>query len=714
MACTAAPYAGAPGRAIRWTNGVTEGERPGRHASGAACHRSSGLAVTSVAAYDVSTMPEGGDRPWFVGLVCKTLPGAQPGGGLPSVPTTTRLYNRLGLVTVETDALAGGGSRVATTGYDPAGRQITAGVAASAGVADAVPIASQAYDPGTGLPTTTTAGGKTLTKVYDGLGRMTGYTDADGVTSTTSYDGRGRVSHTDDGKGTQDLGYDATSDQLTTLTDSAAGVFTAGYDADGRMVQQAYPNGLQATTVYDETGDPTRLQYVKTTNCSSSCTWLEEQVDSSIHGQWLHRTSTLSGQDYAYDQAGRLTRVDDTDIKGNEPCTQRRYGYSADSNRTGQVAGASCADGSGGTSTSHAYDEADRLTDTGTGYDKLGNTTALAASNAGGYAITSTYYADDRLHTQAQNGVTETQELDPARRIRQLTIAGQSTRVDIYHYSDDSDSPAWISSAPGSWSRNIQGPGGDLAATQDGATGTVTLQLANLHGDITATATTSPTATGPTGTQEQTEFGEPRTPNPTRYGYLGAKQRERTSPTGTIQMGQRTYIPQTGRFLQTDPIPEGSANNYDYTNQDPINQTDLKGTAVRCSFDAVDRPSGFAGFGYFSITVTVHAALRCRGGSARNIRVSVHITGGFVQGPAIAFGLVGIPPGTVGSCRKGTGRFCYAGSVTHRTVFPAGCGPYAGLVHYRASATYYLGRRRRHLGIAPNSVAAFHGTYCTE
>jgi hypothetical protein len=33
-------------------------------------------------------------------------------------------------------------------------------------------------------------------------------------------------------------------------------------------------------------------------------------------------------------------------------------------------------------------------------------------------------------------------------------------------------------------------------------------------------------------------------------------------------------------FLQTDPIPGGSANNYDYADQDPVNNFDLDGTAV--------------------------------------------------------------------------------------------------------------------------------------
>jgi len=323
---------------------------------------------------------------------------------------------------------------------------------------------------------------------------------------------------------------------------------------------------------------------VKTTSCSSSCTWFDEQADSSIHGQWLKRTSTLSNQDYGYDQAGRLTQVDDT--PAGQACTQRRYGYDRDSNRTGQVAGASCANGTGGTTTGHSYDEADRLTDTATSYDKLGNTTALAAGNAGGYAITSTYYADDRLHTQTQAAITETQDLDPARRIRALTVAGQTTRTDTYHYADDSDSPAWISSSPGGWTRNIQGPTGDLVATQDSTTGTTTLQISNLHGDIIATATTSPGATGLSGTQEQTEFGEPRTPSLLRYGYLGAKARQLTYPWGTIQMGARTYIPQTGRFLQTDPITGGCANAYDYVHQDPLNRFDLDGRMASCaSFD---------------------------------------------------------------------------------------------------------------------------------
>lgn len=42
-------------------------------------------------------------------------------------------------------------------------------------------------------------------------------------------------------------------------------------------------------------------------------------------------------------------------------------------------------------------------------------------------------------------------------------------------------------------------------------------------------------------------------------------------------MGARSYVPSIGRFLSVDPVFGGSANPYDYANQDPINQLDLTG-----------------------------------------------------------------------------------------------------------------------------------------
>ena len=42
-------------------------------------------------------------------------------------------------------------------------------------------------------------------------------------------------------------------------------------------------------------------------------------------------------------------------------------------------------------------------------------------------------------------------------------------------------------------------------------------------------------------------------------------------------MGARPYDPSIGRFYAVDPIDGGSLNNYDYADQDPVNNYDLLG-----------------------------------------------------------------------------------------------------------------------------------------
>lgn len=156
--------------------------------------------------------------------------------------------------------------------------------------------------------------------------------------------------------------------------------------------------------------------------------------------------------------------------------------------------------------------------------------------------------------------------------MRAAEIPGRFTETD--HYDGSADSPSVIGTASG-WTRNLEGIDGNLAATITN-TGAVTYQLTNLHGDITATAD----AGGPTAYFEYTEFGVPRTDNsstPDRYGWLGGKERSAHALGGVVLMGVRLYNTGTGRFLQLDPVPGGSANSYDYANQDPLNQLDLKG-----------------------------------------------------------------------------------------------------------------------------------------
>jgi RHS repeat-associated protein len=527
------------------------------------------------------------NKPGWANLPCKVTPAAQPGTkGQPELLVSTYLsYNSLGEPT-ETSESPGGKAeniRKTTATYDSAGRPTTRKIE---GGGTALAPSQTVYSTTTGMPVeqkltceTKCEGfdSQAVVTAYDKLGRPIKYTDADSNTSEVTYDLLGRPVKTSDGKGTQTFGYDSTSGLLTKLEDSAAGTFTAAYNADGRMTEEGLPDGLVAKTTYDETGAPSALSYTKTTNCTEKCTWLEESEERSIYGQVLSQKSLASSHQYSYDKAGRLTLAHETPTGGG--CTTRAYAFDADSNRTSLTTrepgvGGACAE-SGGTKHSYSYDAADRLTGEGVTYDSFGRITSLPGAYAGGETLKTSFYSNNMLASQSQNGLTNSYQLDATGRVRQVTQTGSKDGTEIFHYAGGSDSPAWTERGS-AWTRNITGIGGELAAIQP-STGETMLQLTDLHGDVVATASLSSTAKEPTAKFESDEFGNPVKGSAGRFGWLGGKQRRTELPSGVIQMGVRSYVPALGRFITPDPVPGGSANAYDYANQDPVNNFDLTG-----------------------------------------------------------------------------------------------------------------------------------------
>ncbi len=549
--------------------------------------------------------PACGEHPEWASLPCQTQPAEQSGtSGLPNLPVTTyNAYNMLDELEKKTETV-GSTTRTATSTYDSAGRLKTSAISSSVGTA--LPTITEEYSSETGMPIRQCANEgkpctegkpKTITSAYNTLGQLTGYTDADEATTTYEYEGEGsykgvkeldgRLRHINDGKGTETYTYNETTglpSELLNEYGTTKLVFTATYDVEGHMLTEGYPNGMNANYTYNQTGAPTGLEYVKTTHCTEKCTWFSDVVVPTIHNQWFEQTSTLSHQTYTYDADGRLTQVQNT--PAGKGCTTRIYAYDEDTNRTSLKtyepgAGGKCATETG-VEEKHTYDNADRLTDTGVKYSEFGDITALPATDAGGKEtseeLTSTYYVDNQLAGQTQNGETIGYNLDPAGRTLETVATGKRASDVTSHYAGPGSSPAWTVNTSGETTRNILGLNG-FAAVQNNSE-TPVLQITNLHGDIVGTAHLSETATALASTADTSEFGVPTTSLPPKYSWLGADEIPTELSSGVLDMGARSYVPQLGRFLQPDPIPGGSANAYVYTFGDPVNTSDPSGEST--------------------------------------------------------------------------------------------------------------------------------------
>jgi RHS repeat-associated protein len=530
-----------------------------------------------------SSYPACGGHPEWTNKPCQTQPASQPNTtGVPNLPVVTYTYNLLGEAEKVTSTV-GTDTRTTTNTYDTAGRVLTTAITSTVGTA--LPTVTNEYNSTTGMlvkqSTTVSEKTQSLTSVFNSLGELTSYTDADGNVSSYTYDVDGRAETLNDGKGTDTYSYDTTTGAENKLADSAAGTFTASYDANGNLISEGYPNAMSASYTYNSEGQVTALQYVKNAHCATSCpeTWFSDSVIPSVHGQWLSRSGSLASQAYTYDNAGRLTQTQNT--PAGKGCTTHIYAYDEETNRLSLTTRAPGVEGKcateGGTVENHSYDPANRLTDSGISYDSFGATTKLSAADAGGSELTSSYYDDSQLASQTQNGQTIGYQLDPAGRMREVVSTGKVVATEINHYSGSGIEPAWTGELSAQWSRDITGIDGELVAIQHNGE-TPILQLINLHGDVIATASDSEMSTALASTvAEASEYGVPGTEAPAKYSWLGGHELPTGLPSGVTAMGMRSYVPQLGRFLQTDPVPGGSANAYAYTFGDPLRSYDLSG-----------------------------------------------------------------------------------------------------------------------------------------
>jgi RHS repeat-associated protein len=463
----------------------------------------------------------------------------------------------------------------------------------------------------------------TVTTKVDLLGRVVEYIDANGTDTTTTYDLAGRVSQT-------------SSDP--SLSNDPPRVTVTTYDDAGRVLTVQVDGTTQATSTYDAAGEPATVSYSNNTALAAtgkddagritSLTWKTSDGRQTVSAVTRSRAGTIvdeslagvdanpAGPNYAYDAAGRLTEASVAghhltyDFTSAAPGSCPAGTQPAAGRNTNRVR--LLDQTSGGTAeTGYCYDSADRLLATtgataasGFTYDTHGNTTAYTIGGATTYL---------RFDAADRNIGLSTTDPDPAdvsyvrdatdRIIRRDARQGDGLAAVLYGYAGEGDAAVATFDAGHhvlTWTQVL--PGG-VVWTEQTSQSPDNWDLPTVRGNLFATVQNGGLIVGETRTYDP--YGQPlnasgavgtdnvpdNQPGQMDYGWLGQHERpyEHAGSLSIVEMGSRPYSPLFGRFLSVDPVEGGSANDYDYTNADPVNNTDLDGQRTRSRWHRVVR-----------------------------------------------------------------------------------------------------------------------------
>lgn len=584
----------------------TSYEGPGGYRREVSHQLPTGAASTVATSYyeaaEVSDVPcSGGEKGVNQGGMTKRVTAADPSGSGNNGVARATVYDKQGRAAA-TQVVADGPNNWSCTFFDARSRPTTVtspDLPQRPGRTTTTNYAAEANPLVTSV-TDTVAGqtDRTVTTIVDLLGHVRQYGDAWGNITVTTYDQVGRIIQVESAVGTQTTTYDPFGNEGTTVLDGTT-LATPHYDSAGRLDWVQYANGTKTDPVTrDALGRETGSAWRNTaTNTVLS-------TETSVLDKAGRLTElTTDGNDprpgapnYTYDAAGRLTDAWTTtrDSAGTIGSLHTAYGFGTaasscasgteplagkNTNRTSQTIG----DGSSAVTTSYCYDAADRLvstTEAGVGapiYDSHGNTTML-------WSEIRSYDSTDRHAATIHDGTTVTYTRDGADRIIAREVVNAANETQRYGYTGDGDSPdLTLDSSGGIVERTVSLPAGGLVTFR--ALEQV-WSLPNLHGDAVVVTDAFSVTQGPQRTYDPfgNTSGQPLVDNSAGafdYGWLGAHQRTTEHQSGfaqTVEMGARQYDPMLGRFLQVDPVEGGSANDYDYSNADPVNESDLNGT----------------------------------------------------------------------------------------------------------------------------------------
>jgi RHS repeat-associated protein len=367
---------------------------------------------------------------------------------------------------------------------------------------------------------------------------------------------------------------------------------TIGRDSLGRITSTAYRMGDGTTTASD------------TVNRTQSGRVINDIVQSGSNSLWYA---------YGYDGADRLTSM-------SVGANSFSYGFGMQNAITcGSGSGTNADSGKNGNrttqtinsiTTTFCYDYADRLIGSSDQlynsptYDTHGNMTQIGTGTTPLHLF---YDSSDRSsgyeqYNSSTTGVGMYYDRDVQGRIiaryKNTITAGSwaNAGTSFYHFTGSGDAPDYV--RDNNWDiieKNIGLPGGvnlTIKPQESIINNQEQYSLPNIHGDTllmaNAVGTNTSNGNGPINAFTYDAFGNaltgsvlPANTNQGSYGYAGAygKLTESNFNLTPIQMGVRVYLPQLGRFLQSDPMEGGASNGYAYA-LDPINSHDHSGKRV--------------------------------------------------------------------------------------------------------------------------------------
>jgi len=443
------------------------------------------------------------------------------------------------------------------------------------------------YDKNSNLIDKTNRRGQTITYQYDKLNRLTQKTPSDRPTIQYSYDIASRLTNVNDGSLITSYQYDRLG-RITQITYPDGKQVAYEYDALGRRTKLIYPDSTFITYYYDALS---RLTDEKDANNTILAHYTYDALSRRQEADFANGTHAT----YDYDIANRLINLGNNGSSWNKTFA---YTYDNVDNRKRMTVDASNVH-------NYTYDNIYQLTNVQYpttsnvtyNYDVLGNRTSVAnggittysSNNLNQYtAVGGTSFAYDRNGNLTSDG-TNTYVYDSENRLISATMPSHtagyvydsfgkriSKTIDgvTIKYLYDGDQVIAEYDAGGALIRKyVYGPDIDEPVAMIAAGQTYYYAFDGLG----SVASLSNSTGGIVETYSYDVFGKPDTISTVgnRFMFTG---REYDSETGLYYYRARYYSPQTGRFLQADPIGyHDTFNLYTYVNNNPVNWLDPYG-----------------------------------------------------------------------------------------------------------------------------------------